>query len=386
MELHCKKSFLLIVLTVSILAVSGCSLFPMEEDVLTPPLAEPEEITYQTEEARIGNIEDSIQRSAYFIPIMYESLFFRYRGGRMKDIYVNVGATVKAGDLVAELLSDSLEREIEQQSILVNSKIKDCAYAEQLAEIEMKAAKDKLETLEENYLSMKQKTEIYAVNEIERAFEEMKSQQLLVEKMQLNYSNQIEMKKTEVALAELKLKQLKEEMELNKLISPVSGIVTYIMNAKEGDMVDAYTTILSIADPSILQLEYKGDSAKDFKLGMKVEVTINKETYQGEVVLTPQSVPYEQYEKYKDTILIKPEVLPPDVERGDRASIKLVRDSSENTVIIPKRALRSYMGKDLVYVLEDGLRIEKYVKIGVQTSTEVEILEGILPGELVIVD
>lgn len=386
MELHFKKSFLLIVLTVSILAVSGCSLFPMEEDVLTPPLAEPEEITYQTEEARIGNIEDSIQRSAYFIPIMYESLFFRYRGGRMKDIYVNVGATVKAGDLVAELLSDSLEREIEQQSILVNSKIKDCAYAEQLAEIEMKAAKDKLETLEENYLSMKQKTEIYAVNEIERAFEEMKSQQLLVEKMQLNYSNQIEMKKTEVALAELKLKQLKEEMELNKLISPVSGIVTYIMNAKEGDMVDAYTTILSIADPSILQLEYKGDSAKDFKLGMKVEVTINKEAYQGEVVLTPQSVPYEQYEKYKDTILIKPEVLPPDVERGDRASIKLVRDSSENTVIIPKRALRSYMGKDLVYVLEDGLRIEKYVKIGVQTSTEVEILEGILPGELVIVD
>lgn len=386
MESHCKKFLLAFVLAVSMLIVNGCSLFPAEEDVLTPPLAEPEEISYRTEEARIGYIEDSIQRSAYFVPIMHENLYFRYRGGRMKAINVKLGETVKAGDVVAELLTDNLEREIEQQSILVDSRIKDCAYSEQLAEIEIKAAMDKLVSLEEKYNSMKQKTEVYAANEIERVYEEMKTQQVLIEKMRLNYSNQIEIKKNELALAELKLKQLKEELELNKLVSPVSGIVTYIMSVREGDMVDAYTTVVSIADPGILQLEYKGDSAKDFKLGMKVELTIDKKTYQGEVVLTPSSVPYEQMEKYKDTILIKPEVLPPGVERGDRATIKLVRDFSENAVIIPKRALRTYMGKELVYVLEDGLRVEKYVNTGVQTSTEVEIVEGIQPGELVILD
>jgi macrolide-specific efflux system membrane fusion protein len=386
MESHCKKVLLIITLSVSILLINGCSLFPMEEDVLTPPLEEPEEITYRTDEARVGYIEDSIQRSAYFVPIMHENLFFRYRGGRMKAVHVKPGDTVKAGDVVAELLTDNLEREIEQQSILVDSRIKDCLYTEQLAEIEINASKDKLKALENKYQSMRQKTEVYTANEIERVFEEMKNQQVLVEKIELNYLNQVEIKKNELALAELKLKQLKEELELNKLGSPVSGIVTYISNIKEGDMVDAYTTVVTIADPTVLHLEYKGDSASDFKLGMKVELTINKETYQGEVVLTPTSVPYEQYEKYKDTVLIKPEVLPAGVEKGDRASIRLVRDFSENAVIIPKRALRSYMGKNLVYVLEDGLRVEKYVKTGVQTSTEVEIIEGILPGELVILD
>ncbi|MDD4296432.1 MAG: hypothetical protein PHC69_05675, partial [Ruminiclostridium sp.] len=141
MELHNRKFLLLSITVVFIsLILGGCSLFPVEEDVLTPPLAEPEEIGYRTDEVRVGYIEDSIQRSAYFIPIMHENLYFSYRGGRMKEIHIKLGQNVKAGDLVAELLTDGLEREIELQSILVDSRVKDCSYAEQLAEIEINAA------------------------------------------------------------------------------------------------------------------------------------------------------------------------------------------------------------------------------------------------------
>lgn len=387
MELHNRKFLLLSITVVFIsLILGGCSLFPVEEDVLTPPLAEPEEIEYRTDEVRVGYIEDSIQRSAYFIPIMHENLYFSYRGGRMKEIHIKLGQNVKAGDLVAELLTDGLEREIELQSILVDSRVKDCSYAEQLAEIEINAAADKLSALENKYQSMHQNTEVYAVNDIERVYEEMNNQKILVGKVKLNYSNQIELKKNELAMAELKLKQLNEELEQHKLFSPVSGIVTYTLDIKEGDTINAYSTVATISDPRILQLEYKGDAAKDFVLGMEVEVTVNKEIYTGEVVLTPSSVPFAEMDKYKDTILIKMEKLPEGVQKGDRASIKLVRDFSENAIIMPKRALRSYMGKSLVYVLEDGLRVEKYVKTGVQTTTEVEILEGLQAGEQVVID
>lgn len=387
MELHNRKFLLLSITVVFIsLILGGCGLFPVEEDVLTPPLAEPEEIEYRTDEVRIGYIEDSIQRSAYFIPIMHENLYFSYRGGRMKEIHIKLGQNVKAGDLVAELLTDGLEREIELQSILVDSRVKDCSYAEQLAEIEINAAADKLSALENKYQSMHQNTEVYAVNDIERVYEEMNNQKILVGKVKLNYSNQIELKKNELAMAELKLKQLNEELEQHKLFSPVSGIVTYTLDIKEGDTINAYSTVATISDPRILQLEYKGDAAKDFVLGMEVEVTVNKEIYTGEVVLTPSSVPFAEMDKYKDTILIKMEKLPEGVQKGDRASIKLVRDFSENAIIMPKRALRSYMGKSLVYVLEDGLRVEKYVKTGVQTTTEVEIIEGLQPGEQVVID
>ena len=387
MELHNRKFLLLLITVVFIsLILSGCGLFPVEEDVLTPPLAEPEEIEYRTDEVRIGYIEDSIQRSAYFVPIMHENVYFPYQGGRMKEIHITLGEEVKAGELVAELLTDGLEREIELQSILLDSRIKDGRYTEQLAEIEINAAVEKLLALDNKYQSMHQNTEVYAINDIERVLEELNNQKIIVEKVKLNYSNQIEIKKNELAMAELKLKQLNEELDQHKLISPVSGIVTYTLNIKEGDTINAYSTVATISDPRILQLEYKGDAAKDFVLGMKVEVTVNKEVQSGEVVLTPSSVPYAEIEKYKDTILIKMEKLPEGVQKGDRASIKLVRDFSENAVIIPKRALRSYMGKKLVYVLEDGLRVEKYVQTGVQTTTEVEIVEGLQPGEQVIID
>jgi macrolide-specific efflux system membrane fusion protein len=214
----------------------------------------------------------------------------------------------------------------------------------------------------------------------------MKNQELVVEKVKLSYSNQIEIKKNELVMAELKLKQLNDELERHKLFSPVSGIITYTLNASEGDIINAYSTVATVTDPKVLQLEYKGDAARNFVLGMELEVTINKEKYSGEVILTPSSVPYEEIEKYKDTILIKLKKMPAGVEKGDRATIKLVKNFSENAVIIPKRALRPYMGKNLVYVLEDGLRVEKYVETGVESTTEIEIIKGVEPGEQVIID
>ena len=91
-------------------------------------------------------------------------------------------------------------------------------------------------------------------------------------------------------------------------------------------------------------------------------------------------------EKYRETVHIKMEELPEGVKMGDRAEIKLVKDFSENAVKIPKRALKSYLGKDVVYVLEDGIRIERYVQKGVQSVSEVEITEGIRAGEQVIIE
>lgn len=388
MELHNKKSLQgsIILILIILIIGGGCSLFPVEEDVLTPPLAEPEEITYKTEEVTTGYIEDSIERTAYFVPVLHENLYFPYQGGRLKEFKIKLGDEVKAGDLIAELLSDGLEREIELQTILVDSKMKDCLYTEQLAQIEINTAENKLSSLNDKYRSIYQKTEIYAANDIEKTLEEMKNQELVVEKVKLSYSNQIEIKKNELVMAELKLKQLNDELERHKLFSPVSGIITYTLNASEGDIINAYSTVATVTDPKVLQLEYKGDAARNFVLGMELEVTINKEKYSGEVILTPSSVPYEEIEKYKDTILIKLKKMPAGVEKGDRATIKLVKNFSENAVIIPKRALRPYMGKNLVYVLEDGLRVEKYVETGVESTTEIEIIKGVEPGEQVIID
>lgn len=383
-----RKSTLLVVLTIflTVAMFSGCSLFPKEEDTLSPPLAEPVGITYNTEEAKIGYIEDSIQRTAYFIPVMQKSLYFRYRSGRLKAIHVKTGDNVKAGDVIAELLTDGLEKEVRFQELAVDSSRKACTYAEQLAEIEIKAAKDKLDALTKKLDNMLRNSGAYAANEIESIENEKANQEILLAKLSLNHSNTIEMRKNDLASAELKLLQLQEELEQCKLVSPVDGIVTYTASLKEGDTVDSYKTIVTVADPKELRLEYQGSSASDFKLGMQVDVIIGDNHYPGEVVLTASSVPFEEMEKYKDTVHIKMESIPEGVEKGDRANIKIIRNFSENAVIIPKKALRTYLGKNVVYTLKDGIRMERYVEKGVESVNEVEIKQGLDAGELVIVD
>jgi len=388
MHKHFRKFILLIGFSLFLTAavIPGCSLFPKEEDALAPPLAEPKEITYDTVEAKIGYIEDSIQRSAYFVPVMQKNIFFRYRSGRIKAIHVKPGDTVKAGDVIAELLTDGLEREIQFQELTVDSCRKACTYAEQLADIEIKAAKDRLEALSKKLENMLKNAGAYAANEIENIENEKANQEVLLDKLILNHSNTIEMKKNDLTVAEMKLSQLNEELEQCKLVSPVSGIVTYTVNLNEGDTVDSYRTIATVADPKDLRLEYQGSSASDFKLGMKVDVIIDNVNYTGEVVLTAANVPFEEMEKYKETVQIKMKSIPDGIEKGDRANIKVIRNFSENAVIIPKRALRTYMGKNVVYILKDGIRMERYVEKGVESVNEVEITQGLEAGELVIVD
>lgn len=388
MRVQPKKFIFFIIFTFFFLPVmiTGCSLFPKEEDALAPPLVEPEEITYKTEEARIGYIEDSVQRSAYFVPVMQKNLYFRYRSGRINTIHVSPGDMVNAGDVVAELLTDGLEREIQFQEITVDSCKKACLYAEQLAEIEIKSAEDKLKSISAKLDNMLRNASAYAANEIENIQNEKLNQEILLAKLNLNHSNTIEMKKNDLLAAELKLSQLNEELEQSKLISPLSGVVTFVANVNEGDSVDSYKTIVTVADPKDLRLEYSGGSASDYKLGMEVDVIIKDVHYPGEVVLTAASVPYEEMEKYKDTVHIKMDKIPDGIKKGDRADIKIIRNFSENAVIIPKRALRTYIGKSVVYILKDGLRMERYVEKGVESVSDVEITQGLEAGELVIVD
>ena len=107
--------FLVIILLV--IGLSGCYLFPKEEEVLAPPLIEPPEITYETLEATRGTIEKKITAGGNFVSIEQGNMFFKNRGGRLKKVYVKVGDIVEKGDLLAELDSGDLENQIKQQKI-----------------------------------------------------------------------------------------------------------------------------------------------------------------------------------------------------------------------------------------------------------------------------
>lgn len=317
-----------------IASLSGCYLFPKEEEVLAPPLIEPPEITYETMDVKRGTIEKKITSSGTFVSTEQSNMFFKHRGGRLKAVHVKVGDYVEKGDLLAELESADLENQIKQQKI------------------HLKKAETRLNQVKAN-----------SGDKYERS-----------------------MAQYDVELAKLGLENLQRELDECKLTAHMAGNVVYIdYNANLGDYINAYQPLARIADPTKLQLQISGSNTSDFKLGMEADVMVQKKTYPGEVVMTPADVPLDTPENLRDMVRLNVEGLPEDVKLGDNAQVSLILDRREDVIVVPRNLVRNYMGRKYVLVFENGLKNERDVEIGLETPTETEIMKGLEEGELVII-
>lgn len=328
------KGFLLVFLSLGLFAIlSGCYLFPKEETLLAPPLMQPAKVSYSVIEAVRGDIEKRIAGFGTFVSVEQQYMFFRHRGGRIKQIHVRLGDEVKKGDLLAELYTDNLESQILQQRLVLR------------------------------------KTKI--------AYNQVKSSG--------GSSYALELASIDTELAQIRLDDLLLELEQSMLLSEISGRVVYVdSRLSPGDFVNAYQNIIRIADPFTLQLQYTGTNIANFSVGNEVEVKIKEKVYNGTVVSTPGTVPSDGDENLRNVVRITVADLPEEVTMGQNGDISLVLERSADTIIIPKQAVRNYMGRKYVNILEDGLNNERDVEIGIETATEVEITKGIEEGEQII--
>ncbi|MNY74706.1 multidrug efflux system subunit MdtA [compost metagenome] len=63
----------------------------------------------------------------------------------------------------------------------------------------------------------------------------------------------------------------------------------------------------------------------------------------------------------------------------------MIVQKKEKAVVIPAAALRTITGRNYVQVVDDkGAKREVDVEIGMQTSTDIEIVKGLTPGQKVV--
>lgn len=332
-----KKIALLGIAASMIFPLSACFLLPTEEVILPPPLKEPPEVTYKTYEVKKGTIEKKVELRASFVSVNQSDLSFKENSGRLKKINVVLGDTVKAGQVVAELETGNLDSDLKIQQI---------------------------------------------------AYEKAKlSYDTAVASGATKYA--IEQARLDLELQKLKLDEIKEELAKAKLVSPIDGVVVYKTSTNEGEMLSAYQTVVRVADPKKLELQFaEDDYARDkiyaFTLGTKVKVTIDGKVYDGEVVMTPYDMPADAPSDMKRVVRIKVDYLPDTVKLGHMADIRLDIDKKEDVIVIPKRLVLSTLTKKQVQVLEDGIKKEKLIETGLETDTEVEVVNGLTVGELII--
>ena len=305
--------------------------------MLAPPIKVPDKVEYETIEAVKGDIENTISCTGVFVSVSQLDHFYRDRGGRLQSIRVKPGDKVKKGDVLAELETDTILNDI------------------QLQEIALKRA------------------------------------QLVYDKAKTSYEieggskSELEMAELDVESNQIRLDSLKKEYARTKLTAAIDGEVVYITDVKLGENVNAYQTIVRIADPSQLQLSYSAEKVNNFKLGMKAVIELNDREYSGKVVKTPSEVPDDASEEAKKSVQLKVDDLPADVTIGRTATIKLTLEKRSGVIIVPKQVVNTFGSRKFVNVLKDNIREERDIDTGVENSTQVEVLNGLDAGELVIV-
>lgn len=348
------KPFLLVCIAASLAVSSGCSLLPKEEEEEIIPIVKPPQLSKKPEYVvKTDTLETKVRGSGKLMATVEEDLYFTDENSRrIKNVAVKSGDQVTQGQVIAELDVTELESQLKQK--------------------QLQTRKDELTMIETL-----------------RKADEMSAEQL-------------EQAKIDFELKREELNKLEKTISGAKLTAPFSGTIVSVY-LKKGDTAKAYDALATIADLSRLTVAatLSADDLKKVAVGMEVLVDINSAGQQkGKVLQLPNSkaddgsggnggFPGGGQGKLPDSIenylIVQLDPFPENLNRGTPLSVSVITQRKENAVVIPLAALRSYAGRNYVQVVDDqGSKREVDVEIGQQTSTDVEIVKGLTPGQKVV--
>lgn len=214
---------------------------------------------------------------------------------------------------------------------------------------------------------------------------------------------QFEASKTAYEVAEAQFLQAQDQYEKTVICAPIAGVVTKV-NIKEGEtaiigtMNYSGTVLLVIADLSEMEALVEVDETDVVALEPKQRATITVDalpdtTFTGEVIRVG-------YMPVQKTLTTEQTATNFEVEiaiEGTNASLRpgmtvhaeIVTARLDSVLVVPIQAVgrRVFKGKETetVFVVKKGRAVLTPIRTGKSSDTEIEILEGLGPGDEVII-
>lgn len=314
--------------------------------------------------------------------------------GKIANINVDLGSFVHKGDILIE--QDLQDAEAELQKAYARYRENDAKAAENNAEFNSDYYKYKAdyELAKLNYERYKKLYEMGAVAEAEYDSKKqiMVNAQAAYEALskQKNYGDAAASVYAREQVAERRYQEyiLAQNKKTDMILkAPGNGIISY-RNAEIGEYIPAGTKLLTITDNSKLHIDCNISEANAAVVKADTKITMNIEalgkSFDG-------IISYVSPDKNEDSnsYLARIKLLEQneEVKSGMFARGYLKILIKEDALYVNKDIIKDKNGKKYVFIVNKNNQLEqREVTLGINNDTEVEIIDGINEGEVVVLD
>lgn len=165
--------------------------------------------------------------------------------------------------------------------------------------------------------------------------------------------------------------------------APVDGVVGTLAVADRA-VVPANAPLMTVVDLGQLEveLEIPETYAEDLGLGMKAEVKVGGA---GEAVGTLAALSPEVVKNHVLARVRFAGAQPAGLRQSQRVTARILIEERPDVVMVPRGPFLEAHGGRYAYVVKDGVAVRRAIRTGVTSVSAVEVLEGLVPGERVVI-
>ena len=196
---------------------------------------------------------------------------------------------------------------------------------------------------------------------------------------------QLHLAESTVADAQARLALAQKSQGDIELIAPFDGQILSIGIAV-GSQAAAFTTVATVADPTILEISAipTPQDLNNLGIGQGASVKLSShpdQAFPAHVENVPLST---SSTTQNPSVVVTLDNTGLALTLGEAASVIVVVDEHTSTLWLPPAALRTFQGQDSVLVESSGVQRRVDVRVGLKSADKVEILEGLEEGQVVV--
>lgn len=283
---------------------------------------------------------------------------------------------------------ENSEPKPEEKLVLVEKEIALSEKEIELTKNEITIAEKEIEILNKE-IEIAEKNSALAAEESPLLAKEIALKKNEIEQMKTLQRQDKELRALELNNKQKELSELDVSINDNVIRAPFAGRIVYGDTLVPGSWVNAEDPVVFLADDSRFTVVCGNISDTVINRSSHIFAKIGDKEYQLEYIpidpdeYTKMMLLGEEVNTRFEIIATEDELA--QLEVGQYAAICMWRDYVPDALLVPSNAVQSDAGGKYVYVEENGSRVKRTVKTGLETDSITQITEGLKEGDVVYV-